>query len=223
MNKAIVIYGQQRLVDKGIHSFKSNIVDFEEYDIFIHTWKDESKDESVIYDLWNPTDILIEEPKPFDGPDYEVIHKSLFYSTKRGFELLNKSDKKYDAVIRTRFDMCMDSPFDITSFDLTQSAIFSPDICDNPAVLADHFMFGNSRCMNIYQKMFDDFEKYKREGVHFYAAEEIINRAILDNEYAKIKVKRELCAVYGIRPVGRWCGTHWTNVDNPRVTKYLPS
>ena len=223
MNKAIVIFGQQRFVDKGIYSFRKNIVDFEEYDIFIHTWKDESKDESVIYDLWKPKDIIIEEPKPFDGLDYEVIHKSLFYSTKRGFELLNKSDKKYDAVIRTRFDMCMDSPFDITSFDLTQSAIFSPDICDNPAVLADLFMFGNSRCMNIYQKMFDDFEKYKREGVHIWSAEEIINRAILDNAYAKIKVKRELCSVYGIRPVGRWCDYQWTNVDNSRVTKYLPS
>ena len=105
MNKAIVIFGQQRFVDIGIYSFRKNIVNFKEYDIFIHTWKDGSKDESIIYDLWKPTDILIEEPIPFGGPDYEVTHKSLFYSTKRGFELLNKSDKKYDAVIRTRFDM----------------------------------------------------------------------------------------------------------------------
>ena len=220
MNKAIVIFGQQRFVDKGIYSFRKNIVDFEEYDIFIHTWKDESKDESVIYDLWKPKDIIIEEPKPFDGLDYEVIHKSLFYSTKRGFELLNKSDKKYDAVIRTRFDICVETPIDITAYDLTQPAIFSPNVCGNPAVLSDFLMFGSGNCMNIYQEMFDDYEKYKREGVNVGAGEEIINRAICDNVYAKVKTKHE---VYIIRPVSQRVGTYWTHVDNPLVTKYLPS
>ena len=220
MNKAIVIFGQQRFVDKGIYSFRKNIVDFEEYDIFIHTWKDESKDESVIYDLWKPKDIIIEEPKPFDGLDYEVIHKSLFYSTKRGFELLNKSDKKYDAVIRTRFDICVETPIDITAYDLTQPAIFSPNVCGNPAVLSDFLMFGSGNCMNIYQEMFDNYEKYKREGVNVGAGEEIINRAICDNVYAKVKTKHE---VYIIRPVSQRVGTYWTHVDNPLVTKYLPS
>ena len=220
MNKAIVIYGQQRLVDKGIHSFKSNIVDFEEYDIFIHTWKDESKDESVIYDLWNPTDILIEEPKPFDGPDYEVIHKSLFYSTKRGFELLNKSDKKYDAVIRTRFDICVETPIDITAYDLTQSAIFSPNVCGNAAVLSDFLMFGSGNCMNIFQEMFDNYELYKSQGVHVGSGEEIINRAIYDNAYAKVKTKHE---VYLLRPEDVCLSPYWINVGNDLVTKYLPS
>jgi len=220
MNKAIVIFGQQRFVDIGIYSFRKNIVDFEEYDIFIHTWKDESKDESIIYDLWKPTDILIEEPIPFGGPDYEITHKSLFYSTKRGFELLNKSDKKYDAVIRTRFDMCVETPIDITDYDLTQPAIFSPDVCHNPAVLSDFLMFGSGNCMNIYQEMFDNYELYKRQGVHVGSGEEIINRAIFDNAYTKVKTNHE---VYGIRPVGHWVGAYWTNVDNPLITKYLPS
>jgi len=220
MNKAIVIFGQQRFVDIGIYSFRKNIVDFKEYDIFIHTWKDESKDESFIYDLWKPTDILIEEPIPFSGSDYEVTHKSLFYSTKRGFELLNKSDKKYDAVIRTRFDMCVETPIDITDYDLTQPAIFSPDVCGNPAVLSDFLMFGSGNCMNIYQEMFDNYEKYKREGVNVGAGEEIINRAIYDNAYTKVKTNHK---VYGIRPVGVSCSLYWANVDNPLVTKYLPS
>jgi len=219
MNKAIVIFGQQRFVDKGIYSFKSNIVDFEEYDIFIHTWKDESKDESIIYDLWKPTDILIEESKPF-GSGHELVHKSIFYSTKRVFELLNNSDKKYDAVIRTRFDVCIDTPIDISAYNLKQSAIFSPDVCGNPVVLSDFLMFGSGNCMNIYQKMFDNYDFYKSTGTNIASGEEIINRSINDNSYKKVKTNHE---VYLIRPVGYAKGRYWTSVDSPLVTKYLPS
>ncbi len=222
MNKALAIFGQQRFVDLGIHSLKRNIVDFNDYDVFVHTWEDGNKDENLIYDLWKPKEIIIEKQINFSDDPVELIHKSIFYSTSKVFKLIKSSDKNYDAIIRTRFDVCLDEPkLDISKFDMDSSMIYAPNVCNNPAVLSDFLMFGNSNNMKIFEDMFDNYEDYKSQGVKVFSGEEIINKAMTDASINKGKTAHK---VYLVREEGFGRMTsYWAAKNNEVVTKYLPS
>lgn len=222
MNKALAIFGQQRFVDLGIHSLKHNIVDFEDYDIFIHTWKDVNKDENLIYDLWKPKHIIIEEQINFSEDPVELIHKSMFYSTSKVFKLIKSSDKNYDAIIRTRFDVCLDEPkLDISNFDMESNIIYAPNVCHNPMVLSDFLMFGNSNNMEIFEDMFDNYEDYKSQGVKVTSGEEIISKAMRDKSMINGKTAHK---VYLIREEGFGrIRNYWAAKNHEVVTKYLPS
>jgi len=222
MNKALAIFGQQRFVDLGIHSLKQNIVDFNDYDVFIHTWEDGKKNENLIYELWEPKEIIIEKQINFSDNPVELIHKSIFYSTSQVFKLIKSSDKNYDAIIRTRFDVCLDNlKLDISNFDMSSNMIYAPDVCHNPAVLSDFLMFGNSNNMQIFEDMFDNYEDYKSQGVNVFSGEEIINKAMIDASINKGKTAHK---AYLIRQEGFGRITnYWVAKNHEIVTKYLPS
>ena len=106
MRKAISFSGQSRFVLEGLESFRKNLHNFEEYDIFIHTWKGPLNKDCFLYD---PQGIIIEEQKPVipasvkEYTDLVFVHFSMFYSMKESLRLLSEYEQannfKYDLVI----------------------------------------------------------------------------------------------------------------------------
>ena len=48
MRKAISFSGQSRFVKEGYDTLKRNLVDFETYDVFVHTWTQELLNQDVL-------------------------------------------------------------------------------------------------------------------------------------------------------------------------------
>ena len=199
MNKAISISGQQRFVKEGLRSLQKNLVDFKNYDVFIHTWKDESSNENDLL-LYKPKKILIEDSIVFDKECHDTdTHKSMFYSISKSLDLLLNYNKQYDAIIRTRFDISLEDRLDISQYPL-ERGIFSPDMIRpdrSGMVISDWFNFGNSKNMIVYRDMFYNYELLRSLGVNVHSGEEIITKTLNKLKVNMIKIKKKL---FLIRP-----------------------
>ena len=186
MNKALSISGQQRFVEEGYHSFAQNLKNFDDYDVFIHTWEDEESTHDI--QIYKPCRLLVDTPIDFN---YDNIHYPMFYSIKQSLDLVASYPKKYDCVIRTRFDAFLEDEIDVELFPL-EEGVYSPDVCGNPAVISDWFNFGNYKNMMMYTEIYDNITQYGESGVNITSGEEIIChhlREINNEELIKVQNK----------------------------------
>lgn len=133
MKVALILTGHMRCWRQVWPYLKAQFIDRYTPDVYVSTWSDEGwwrpnstrgfNEESPILDveefkkLYNPVDMEVEEYK--DVEEYlesialrydHYIHKpknviSMFYKIAKGFELVEKSGKEYDLVIRMRPDL----------------------------------------------------------------------------------------------------------------------
>jgi hypothetical protein len=198
MKKAITFSGQSRFVRQGYETLKRNLYDFQEYDVFIHTWEGPLNKDC---DLYKPKKIIIEPqknviPSTFINPSYEhFVHFSMFYSMKESLRLKQEYEKennfKYDLVIRTRFDIGLETVICPELYDL-KKGVYSPNVCMNPSVISDWFNFSDSETIDLYSELYDNMTDYHKKGVKITAGEAIITH-MLDTKNIPIKkIKSEL-------------------------------
>ncbi len=123
MKIAICLSGQPRFIEKGIESFKKNIPNIENIDIFIHTWYDEKnkntqfdssqphlnfklgKQSENTLDLFNslcPKKIKLEQPKSFEELSHlldlptakQTKLASMFYSLYQANQLKKNHEEE---------------------------------------------------------------------------------------------------------------------------------
>ena len=124
MKIALCISGQPRFIRECQILFEKNIIDFNKFDIFIHTWRDSKTTnagtevdsiEKITKYYKNIKGMSIEEWEPLlpvicthDLDEQVVIHHSMFYTMYRSNQLKQEYEKankfKYDYVGWTRFD-----------------------------------------------------------------------------------------------------------------------
>ena len=167
MNKALSISGQQRFVEEGYRSLARNLKGFDEYDVFIHTWESDEPQDIQLYD---PCRLVIDKPIKFSSSN---VHYPMFYSMKQSLKLIEDYPKKYDCILRTRFDVFLLEHFDVEPHDMN-NGVFSPDICDNPNVISDWFNFGNHTNIMRYMTIYDNITRYGEKGVNIHSGEELI-------------------------------------------------
>ena len=202
MRKAISFSGQSRFVLEGLESLRKNLHNFEEYDIFIHTWKGPLNKDCFLYE---PQGIIIEEQKPVVPPDVEeysqpaFVHFSMFYSMKESLRLLSEYEQannfKYDLVVRTRFDIGLESKIDLENFDLKEG-VYSPDVCVNPEVISDWFNFSTSVNIKLYSDIYDNIVSYFKQGVLITSGESLITHML---KTKLIPIKKIPCTLYLLR------------------------
>ena len=198
MKKAISFSGQSRFVKEGYESLKRNLHDFENYDIFIHTWEGPLNKDC---DLYKPKKIVIEPQKnviPSIVKEYSnahFIHFSMFYTMKESLRLKQEYEKennfKYGLVIRTRFDIGLETFIQPELYDLKQG-VYSPDVCANPAVISDWFNFSDSKTIDLYEEIYDNIVEYHKKGVIITSGEEIITHMLNTKNISIKKIKSEL-------------------------------
>ena len=217
MRKAISFSGQSRFVLEGLVSLRKNLHNFEEYDIFIHTWKSPLNKDCFLYD---PQGIIIEEQKPVipasvkEYTDSVFVHFSMFYSMKESLRLLSEYEQannfKYDLVVRTRCDISLESKIDLEIFDLKEG-VYSPDVCANPEVISDWFNFSTSDNIKQYSEIYDNIVKYSTQGVMITSGEELITHMLKSKH---IPIKKVPCELYLLRDrnIHSQLSTYWKYV-----------
>ncbi len=224
MKIALCLSGQSRFVEEGYKSFFKNLIGFENFDIFVHSWDD--NEYQKVLDLYNITDSII-EPQRYDiifdedknNLDYtqqdagsgEFVHYSMFYSMWKSSQLKQMYEKnhnfKYDCVIKSRFDVALLDELDVMNQNLNY--INSPDVCGNPNVISDWFNFSNSDNMDVYLDVYNNMPEYKSNGVVMTAGEELFTHHYKKNG---LEIKKIICNLCIIRN-NETNVPYWISVD----------
>ena len=172
MKTCLILHGHLRTFDKTIENLKKNINNFEDIDIFIHTWNtidrltpsyyEESNVKSniitsdMLEKIYKPKDFSIEKQvlnDPTITCPYNKIslegHKYYFESFYKANELKknyeNKNNFKYDIVIKSRPDVLFKTPIDLTKLRKKTTYLLGNPINNN----ADLHSIGNFRAFNV--------------------------------------------------------------------------
>ena len=172
MRVCLILHGHLRTFKKTIESLNKNITDFDNIDIFIHTWNTidrltpsyykECNNNSdiitadMIKTIYKPKDFSIEtqmlkDPNitcPYNKISLEG-HKYYFESFYKANELKNNYEKKnnfkYDIVIKSRPDVLFKTPLDLTKLNKNTTYLLGNPINNN----ADLHSIGNFRAFNV--------------------------------------------------------------------------
>ena len=196
LSVALLITGQIRNAKESYSSIKEKILDVYNPDVFIETWSNSSKivshfngvlenDTTIdeIEEMYRPCVILSEEydeqkEKFFSklclGKKLHVETKpenvyAMHYKIKKGFSLIegyHSIGKKYDLVIKIRFDIKLESFIDL--YEVNPKKIYIPEGWDHRGGINDLLAVGGYDVMKTYCNLYSHLEEYSEEGNMFH-------------------------------------------------------
>lgn len=176
MRACVLISGKIRNAKDCFDSIKTNLLDVYSADVFLSTWSTDENDDSTIDELiqmYSPKSIDIEnlddtiteyftnKLEPFKENTYGIETRPLFvflmyYKMMRVNRLKESYEsilgKKYDIVIRTRFDLRIDNKLEYIV--PTNNEIYIPKGWDWRDGYNDLFAIGNSHSMDYYSNLY---------------------------------------------------------------------
>lgn len=180
MKIAILYCGIPFFDKKYYENTKKYIVGDNEVDSYISIY-DEDDSSKYIKDIekfYKPVSIEIEKYLDlldiFEEKSSRVIHKhpetnpvkpfSMFYKLNKVFKLVEQSNKKYDIIIRNRFDISFDS---ILNLEINEK-LNVPSGGDHRGGLMDLFAYSNYDIMKFYCDIYNYSEWYLMGGMMFH-------------------------------------------------------
>jgi len=196
LSVALLITGQIRNAKESYPSIKEKILDVYVPDVFIETWSNSSNIKShfsgelendstidEIEKMYRPCVILSEEynnqkeqyfsnlcldknPPPETKP---VNVYAMHYKISKGFSLIEGYQligKKYDLVIRIRFDIKLESFIDL--YEVDPEKIYIPEGWDHRGGINDLLAVGGYDVMKTYCNLYHHLEEYAKEGNIFH-------------------------------------------------------
>jgi hypothetical protein len=194
MKICLLLSGDMRNVYETFPSFKSNLLDRYDTDIFISTWNSDKVNQSI--NLFNPISIDIENYEAgFQSKWNELVSQyeykletnanlvsmiSMWYKTLRVSQLKKKYEGlmgfKYDLVIKTRPDIILEEPIQLSQSD----SLVIPFGWDWSEGINDLMAWGNQSNMETYCELFYSFGSLANSM-------DKINPETMLKEYLKIK------------------------------------
>lgn len=188
MKTAICISGQPRNVNLAFPNINQTLLEPNSPDVFIHLWLDKGDLDKSHFNSWgqsvgtinndvigdifkkyNPKKIKIENQihfpqfNKYNLSNYQKNMVSMLYSMKQSnnlkidYELENNF--KYDAVIRSRFDLTLENIIEIDSLDLNNKIYCLKD-CPHFNGVNDQFAVGNSKNMDVFNSTYDNLDEF---------------------------------------------------------------
>ena len=158
----------------GHNSYNLHFKDFDEFDVFIHSWDIEHQD--IVEKIYNPKKSLFEAQKMFSNELAVQKIYSRWYSTKESIKLKKQYEEEnnftYDVVVNARFDTIFNDDVLLNWPDpWTGQFMLSHWIggADQPVYRSkyglfprshDIFMFSSSQDMDLYSTLFDYLDEY---------------------------------------------------------------
>lgn len=166
---ALCLSGQPRSYKKAHEYIKRNLLDQFSVDVYIHAWRPTGSKLFLFDDiqsLYRPIQFVMEDSLPeTTNSDLMVPNAShpanfctsMFYSIHRSdnYRIRSEtaSDKKYDFVIRSRFDLALNKVIDFGS--LKKGIVYTSIDADVPnPLLNDQFAIADPDTMAIYSSTF---------------------------------------------------------------------
>ena len=168
---ALCLSGQPRSYFDAYQYVKKNLLDCFDVDVFAHAWKSPNHlNQLKIYEeitaIYSPLFLLFDKPLSEDiNQDMRVANAShpanfctsMFYSIQKAdhFRIVAETtfNKKYDFVIRSRFDLALNTVIDFTK--LEKGKIYVSKDGDGPhPLLNDQFAIADPDTMNVYSSTY---------------------------------------------------------------------
>ena len=195
MKLALVLSGQLRSFKEGYQYLKTNLLENNNVDIYIHTWS-KNWDKTVL-ELFEPKDILIEDDSIFNNfSNYRIVSNNhparntiLMYRSIRYADMLRKNSKvEYDWIIRSRFDFALNTKINFNNLD--KNKMYFCDTRSNfyATEVHDQFAIATPTDMNIYSSVYENIDKYHSEGCVVNGEDLLIYHLTKNNYIGKHKI-----------------------------------
>jgi hypothetical protein len=202
MKLALCLSGQPRSYFDAHAYVKRNLLDHYDVDVFTHSWKNENhllhlKIYEEIKAIYSPMICLSDVPlDPKINQDMIVPNAShpayfctsMFYSIFKADHFRNVAelffDKKYDFVIRSRFDFALNKVIDFSQLKKGKVYISKDTDGTNP-LFNDQFAIADPETMKIYSSTFL-FLRY-----HYNRAVELCGHTMLEAQMQMFKIPYE--------------------------------
>lgn len=185
MKIALCFSGEPRSFQKGYEYYKRNLLNDYDVDVYIHTWNKDGVQDLLA--LYNPKSYLIEtkpkdngiseshkvnNPDPIKRPAFNAY--CMFQSIYKSSQLMQKSGKEYDWVIKSRTDYALNVKIPFAELD--SSKLYIPNCRMFPArdYGNDQFAFSSQINMINYMSVFENAEEYYAAG-HPYIGEDLVH------------------------------------------------
>lgn len=213
MKACVLLSGKIRNAKDCFDSIKNNLIDVYNADVFISTWTTDETDDVTIDDLikmYSPKSIDVEKLDdelldlfdktiiPFKNNTYGIETRPLFVflmyykmmrvnRLKESYETL--MGKKYDIVIRTRFDLKIDSKVEYIIPNANK--IYIPKGWDWRDGYNDLFAIGNSYSMGYYSNLYFSLVNMLNSG-HVLHPELLLKSHLDKGGFEMIRPKMDL-------------------------------
>lgn len=178
MKTAIIISGDPRTFKDCFHSMRANILSQNDCDIFLHLYDGPNVNE--VLDTYNPVKHIIEDRNKifidvpqscYQNKPTETDPIGVFCQWRNIKQSFNLIDKKYDCVLKTRYDIKYTNPLNVCDFEMGNLNV--PLGGDWRGGLFDMMAFGSFSVMEHYCSLFENLHKYSALGVPCHS--EIMN------------------------------------------------
>lgn len=170
----------------GLNHFKKHVFDInDEVDVYFHTWSKDYEDRLV--ESYNPVAYLAEKQPKFSEDLREQAIYCRWKSTKEVMNLVQKTGKKYDFVLLTRFDIAFLVDFDFKNYDGSKFYAQGPPGPKKNGLhlINDLWFFSNQHNMMQFSTLYDNLTlpKYKSHinSNHELARKHLIQTGLQDN------------------------------------------
>ena len=194
MKVCLLLSGNMRNATETFPSFKSNLLDRYDTDVFISTWNSHNVHQSI--NLFNPISVDIENYEAgFESKWKQLVSHneykletnanlvsmiSMWYKTLRANQLKKKYENlmgvKYDLILKTRPDIILEEPIELIQSD----SLAIPFGWDWSEGINDLMAWGNQSNMETYCELFYSF-------ISLANSMDKINPETMLKEYLKIK------------------------------------
>lgn len=170
MRVAVILSGDIRNFDECYSSLESNILRYNECDIFMHAYDEGRISEAL--ELFKPRKFLVDAKNKnvsdihsacFHNKPPEANPESIFAmwnNVKKSFSLV---DQNYDFVLKTRYDVKYCSPLEIKR--LNSRSLWIPEGGDWRGGLFDMLCVSSYENMKMYCSLYDKLNEYSASGV----------------------------------------------------------
>jgi len=195
----------------GYEHFKQRVMDINDsVDVFFHTWSVEHEDK--LKNTYSPVDYKCEKQPVFsEDPRKQAIY-CRWKSTKEVMDLVQKSNKKYDFVLMTRFDIAFMKDFVFNEYDVDKFYAQGPPGPSKNGIdmINDLWFFSSQENMFKFSRLFDllDHEQFQKhiDSNHELARKQLIESDL--NSKVEYVFKREWNGAQGKlssdTPLVRW-------------------
>lgn len=181
MKIALCLSGQARSWRESYPYVKKNLLDLHEVDIYYHTWVGKGSTDYIVGmdELYKPLGSKFNTP--FNGDTIDARYPrvaspnfparntySMFYSVFMA-NLVRKENeidrnKKYDIVVRSRFDYALNTPL---KTDIEHNKVYVPNCRENPqrSFCNDQFAWGSPTVMDLYSNTYVHLDALYKAGV----------------------------------------------------------
>ena len=192
MRIALCLSGLMHGFEESFPFLEKNLIDTLRPDIFMHTWdiagerslktvaqlKINEETKKQVIEMYQPKEVVFESFFVFDNQTYKdrtagniANTLAMFYKIKKCNELKSEYEKKhgfiYDAVIRCRFDMRLETSLSIKDLIKLSEWLYIPEGGDWGGI-NDQFAFSSSKNMDIYSSISNYLDEYWHRGCLFH-------------------------------------------------------